>query len=171
MGIGRSCTSDCTCGRHFHRRGYILPPRSDAHRKALSESWRHIEGRHKPCEPNCRCGRHDPPPRSIEHRQNLSKALVGRTFPHHVEHGRRNWMGGVVGEVFSKGMIEAGFVREHVVYYDNNTRHAVMDLAHVALKIDIELDGIYHMATTEYDSVRDSLLSKAGWTVLRIQHD
>lgn len=80
-------------------------------------------------------------------------------------------MGGKTGEDFSKLLEPIGFVREYVLFYDNDRGHAVMDFAHLQLKINVELDGPYHQASKEHDEKRDEALSAKGWIVLRIKHD
>jgi very-short-patch-repair endonuclease len=45
-----------------------------------------------------------------------------------------------------------------------------MDFAHIEGKIDIELDGLGHKASSEEDAVRDKILRLYGWKIIRIKH-
>jgi len=91
-----------------------------------------------------------------------------------------NWMGGQTADNFAAVLCPAGFVREHHVYYGEHNQKTgfglrracyQLDFAHIEGKINIELDGPRHKATSEEDAVRDDVLRDLGWRVIRIRHD
>ncbi|MPV50820.1 DUF559 domain-containing protein [Pseudactinotalea sp. HY160] len=62
------------------------------------------------------------------------------------------------------------FIRRYEVWGDEGG-HAILDFAHVPLKLDVEIDGAaYHAdpAAQARDRERDRMLIRLGWQVLRI---
>ena len=111
-----------------------------------------------------------------ETRDRISKALRGRVLPEATRQRvaasvRRNWKGGYTGDAFAEVLCPAGFVREHVVQWGNrNGERYYLDFAHVEGKVNIELDGPWHMTTPQQDANRDHILQLLGWRVIRITH-
>jgi hypothetical protein len=118
--------------------------------------------------------------RTPEHRARQAQIFRGRPIPEEQRHQiaetmrqkkmnhRRYWMGGADGEEYARILLPAGYVREHCVWLGHpDFRMAVMDFAHLAARVDIELDGIMHIGLK--DGLRDSLLKAEGWRVIRIR--
>lgn len=83
----------------------------------------------------------------------------------------RNWKGGDVGDEYARVLCPKGFVREYHFYFGlNNRRQVVMDFALVGGKLNVELDGPAHLASSEEDARRDAELRILGWRVVRITH-
>jgi Protein of unknown function (DUF559)/NUMOD3 motif len=77
--------------------------------------------------------------------------------------------GGAVGAAYAATLLPAGYVRERWVQW-GETRYDRyrLDFAHMAAKVNIELDGPGHDASG--DLVRDLRLRALGWRVIRIAH-
>ena len=107
-----------------------------------------------------------PRPHSEETRAKISTA----------NKGNRGWHGGKTGFMYAAILRPAGFVWIYHFELEPRiggrfARNIEMDFAHLEGKINIELDGPWHMKTSEEDAERDSILRSFGWHVIRIRHD
>lgn len=64
-----------------------------------------------------------------------------------------------------------GFVGQHRVRTGQPYVHYHLDLAHVELRLCIEVDGKSHRKTQDRDYRKDTFLTARGWTVLRVTND
>jgi very-short-patch-repair endonuclease len=102
-----------------------------------------------------------------EQKRRISKTMKGKA-----NNNRRSWTGGETGEFFASILCPAGFTREYFVKFGVDRYDiTVMDFAHVAGKVNIELDGPFHVATHTRDTQRDTALKKLGWKVIRVKHN
>lgn len=137
----RLCDINCTCARHTH---------TNERSATVRQRWSSGEFKDRPknlCSLGCKCGKHLPQP----HR----------------------FRGGRTGDDFAAVLCPVGFVREHRIFYTSypQRRYYQLDFAHVEAKVNIELDGPYHLSSEEDDKLRDTLLRSKGWKVIRIRHD
>ena len=113
---------------------------------------------------------------SEEHRKNTSEAVREyyrrnpvsfETRKKHSANAVRSWRGGEDGDVFASILCPLGYVRELQVRHAG--RQYNLDFAHPEVKVNIELDGLYHMSTPEEDTQRDATLKDLGWKIIRIK--
>lgn len=101
-------------------------------------------------------------PLSEDHKKHIGEAVS--------KVARRNWSGGVNGDLYADFLCPLGYRREFCVQWGKRPgeKH-LLDFALVEAKVNIELDGKWHKSTTEQDAVRDSRLKALGWKIIRIR--
>lgn len=178
------CPEGCTCGRHTKR---IRTPNIVICGDGCTCGRHTFSG-----APGIRR-----PPRSEEFKANISKQLLGRSnSKQHSERSskgiREAWArgaydtrerrtteqarsyltGGVVGSIVWNLLEPVGYVREFTVVWGPNghTDKYKLDFAHPFVKVNIELDGPYHLFSKDEDALRDSRLRELGWKVIRVRH-
>jgi len=105
----------------------------------------------------------------------VQKQQIRETMQRHFASGRldvrRSWMGGRTGDAFAAVLCPVGYRREHIVILGPGMHNmAVCDFGHPEAKVDIELDGLWHVYSKEHDAFRDAKLRTLGWKVIRIKH-
>lgn len=111
--------------------------------------------------------------RSAEARANYSTSLK-RDYASGVRKpapgsGHFNWSGGKQGAKYAAVLCPLGYKREHMLWTSNTPTSIVkLDFALLLEKINIEIDGPYHCTSPDEDKLRDSVLQRLGWKVIRI---
>jgi hypothetical protein len=106
-------------------------------------------------------------PLAESHKAAISAGMTGKGFG-----GAYAYQGGDTGAAYARILCPAGFMRTFFVAHgsDGKREKYELDFAHSRLKINIELDGPFHVGAPDEDMTRDAFLRSAGWIVIRIPH-
>lgn len=70
---------------------------------------------------------------------------------------------------YARVLAPVGFIMNHIILTGRSGGHKyTLDLAHLILKINIEIDGSSHRFKQDHDARRDIFLRSIGWIVMRI---
>lgn len=163
------CEPGCACGKH---RGNFSGKKHSADTKAAISAGVKAA---KPWESRDKRAHSNAVQRSWD-RLSVSDRLargaaISKGDPRSSTSGRLGWTGGRTGEEFAKLLCPLGYVREYQVNWGpGGHAHYKLDFALTDSKVNIELDGPWHMSSQEEDALRDSRLRALGWHVIRVRH-
>lgn len=82
--------------------------------------------------------------------------------------GYYNFSGGAQGSKYADLLKAADYQREYLLNVSRTVKFK-MDFALVDRKVNIEIDGPFHMGNSVSDQRRDTLLKSLGWKVIRVK--
>jgi very-short-patch-repair endonuclease len=81
--------------------------------------------------------------------------------------GYYNFSGGRQGSRYADLLCPVGYRREYLLNVSRTVKFK-MDFALVERKVNVEIDGPYHMGNVKKDTARDTFLKQLGWIVIRV---
>jgi hypothetical protein len=126
----------------------------------------------QPCKIGCTCFKHAPRTKAnLLKRSQLTaeawKRGVYANRPLPKGRGKYNFSGGKQGRKYWTLLYPANYVRELLIHLGKERFR--LDFALVDRKVDIEIDGRWHVEYSEGDAERDRKLKAAGWKVIRVK--